>query len=50
MSNTTKNIEDESVDTWYREMSEKPEVKPEDEPVVGLMEWVDYMVEYKSDL
>ena len=50
MSNTTKNIEDESVDTWYREMSEKPEVQPEDEPFVGLIEWVDIMVEYKSDL
>ena len=50
MSNTTKNIEDEPLDTWYREMSEKPEVKPEDEPVVGLMEWVDLLVEYKSDL
>jgi hypothetical protein len=27
-------------------MSEKPEVKPQYEPVVGLMEWVDYMVEF----
>ena len=46
MNNTTINIEDESLDSWYKEMSEKPEVKPEDEPVVGLMEWVDLMVEF----
>ena len=50
MSNTTKNLEEEPLDTWYKEMSEKPEDKPEDEPSVGLIEWVDYMVEYKSDL
>lgn len=37
MSNTIKNLDDESLDSWYKEMSEKPEVKPEDEPVVGLM-------------
>ena len=46
MNNTTINIEDESLDSWYKEMSEKPEVKPQYEPVVGLMEWVDLMVEY----
>ena len=46
MNNTTINIEDESLDSWYKEMSEKPEVKPQNEPVMGLMEWVDYMVEF----
>ena len=49
MNNTTKNIVDEPLDTWYREMSEKREVKPQDEPVVGLMEWVDLMVEYSTN-
>jgi hypothetical protein len=50
MNNTNKNYDDELLDSWYREMTEKPEVKPQDEPVVGLIEWVDLMVEYKSDL
>jgi hypothetical protein len=40
-------LDKEPLDTWYREMSEKPEVKPEDEPMVGLMEWVDLMVEFR---
>lgn len=47
MSNSTKNIEDESLDSWYRVMSEKHEVNAEDEPLVGLMEWVDMILEYK---
>ena len=49
MNNTNKNYDDELLDSWYREMTEKPEVKPQDEPVVGLIEWVDLMVEYGDD-
>ena len=47
--NLTEFLDEEPLDTWYREMSEKPEVKPEDEPMVGLMEWVDLMVEFGNN-
>ena len=36
----------EVKDVWYKKMSDKPTVKIEDEPLVGLMEWVDLMVLY----
>lgn len=39
---------DEELDSWYREMGERIEPKIEDKPFVGLMEWVDIMVEYKN--
>lgn len=40
--------EEMELDTWYKEMSEKPQPKQENESVVGLMEWVDIMVEYRD--
>ena len=36
-------------DSWYKRMSNKVSVKPEDEPVVGLMEWVELMVKQKKN-
>ena len=35
-------------DLFYKKLSERTPVNPEDEPVVGLMEWVDLMVEYRE--
>jgi len=46
--NEPKVIKEENRDLWYKRMSEKRSINPIDEPVVGLMEWVDLMVEYKD--
>ena len=44
MKNETEiNKEEYHRDLWYKEMSERITVKPEEEPVVGLVEWVDIM-------
>jgi hypothetical protein len=39
-------IEEEPLDTWYKEMGSRVPRDPEDEPFLGLMVWVDYMIEY----
>lgn len=36
-------------DLWYQRMSNKPTIIPEDEPCVGLMEWVDLMIQYRKE-
>ena len=41
-------LKEENRDLWYKKMGERISVKPEDEPVVGLMEWTDLMVRYNS--
>jgi hypothetical protein len=46
--NESKLIKEEDKDLWYKKMGERIPIKPEDEPVVGLMEWVDLMVEFKT--
>ena len=47
--NLTEFIEgEEPLDTWYSEMGSRIPKNPEEEPSVGLMEWVDIMVEYKE--
>jgi len=39
----SKKMKEYDRDLFYRRMSEKPPVNPEDEPVVGLVEWVDLL-------
>lgn len=46
MNNQSKILKKENRDLWYKKMGEYSTVKIEDEPVVGLIEWVDLMVEY----
>ena len=35
------NKEEYHRDLWYKKLGEIKSVKPQEEPVVGLMEWVD---------
>ena len=46
MKKQTEILKEEDRDLWYKKMGERIPVKPEDEPVVGLMEWVDLMIRY----
>lgn len=46
--NLTEISEEEPLDTWYKEMGERTTPNIEDEPFVGLMEWCDYMEEYRE--
>jgi len=43
-----KKLKEESRDLWYKKMGDRIPIKQEDEPVVGLMEWVDLMIEYRT--
>ena len=45
-----KKLKEKDTDLWYKKMGERTPIKPGDEPVVGLMEWVDLMVEYGKRL
>lgn len=38
-----KKLKEENRDLWYKKMGDRIPIKKEDEPVVGLMEWVDLM-------
>ena len=46
--NEPKLIEEKDRDSWYKRMGERTPKNPDDYPFVGLMEWVDLMVEYKN--
>ncbi len=46
MKNQSKILKEEERDLWYKKMGERIPINPGDEPVVGLMEWVDLMVRY----
>ena len=50
MNSIPQKSQEENRDLWYQRMSDKTPISPENEPVVGLMEWVDLMVEFESDL
>ena len=41
MKKSSKKLKEENRDLWYKKMGDRIPIKPEDEPVVGLMEWVD---------
>ena len=43
-----KVIDENDKDLWYKKMGERKSPLPEDYPSVGLMEWVDLMIEYKK--
>ena len=38
-----KKLKEENRDLWYNKKGNRISIEPEDEPVVGLMEWVDLM-------
>jgi len=43
-----KNNKEEFIrDMWYEKLGKRVSVEPEEEPVVGLMEWVDIMCDNK---
>ena len=42
----SKKLKESDRDLFYKKMSEKTPVKPEDEPVVGLMEYFELMDEF----
>jgi hypothetical protein len=46
MKRESKIIKEKDIDLWYKKMDERIPMNPENEPVVGLIEWVDLMVEY----
>ena len=41
MKKQSKILKEEERDLWYKKMGDRIMMKPEDEPIVGLMEWVD---------
>lgn len=43
MKKSSKILKEENCDLWYKRMGDRIPIKLEDEPVVGLMEWVDLM-------
>tara|TARA_B110000503_G_C6798460_1_gene270134 strand:+ start:191 stop:325 length:135 start_codon:yes stop_codon:yes gene_type:complete len=42
-----KKLKEKDRDLWYQKMGDRISMKPEDEPFVGLIEWVDLMEMYK---
>lgn len=48
MKTTPKKLKEKDRDLWYKKLSERTPIKPEDEPVVGLMEYFDLMSEYRT--
>jgi len=48
MKNELKVIKEEDRDSWYKLMSNRIPINPNEEPLVGLMEWVDLIVEYRN--
>ena len=47
MKNLSQKLKEKDRDLWYQKMGDRKPTKPEEEPLVGLMEWVDLMCEYK---
>jgi len=43
MKKLSKKLEEKNRDLWYKKMGERIPIKTENEPVVGLTEWVDLM-------
>jgi len=48
MENHSDKLKEEHRDLWYKKMGDRIPIKHEDEPTVGLMEWVDLMVEFRT--
>jgi hypothetical protein len=48
MKSESKIMKEKDRDLWYKKMGDRIPINPEDEPMVGLMEWVDLMVEYRN--
>jgi len=48
MRNELKVIKEEDRDSWYKRMGDRISYNPKDEPVVGLIEWVNLMIEYRK--
>jgi hypothetical protein len=46
VKNQSKILSEEERDLWYKKMGDRIPIKPEDELVVGMMEWVDLTVRY----
>ena len=46
MKNQSKILKKDERDLWYKKMGDRISIQPEDEPIVGLMEWVNLMVRY----
>ena len=44
MKNQSKMLKEKERDLWYKKMGDRIPIKPENEPIVGLMEWVNLMV------
>ena len=40
-------LKEEERDSWYKRMGNRKSKQPEDEPMVGLMEWVELLMYYK---
>ena len=40
-------LKEEERDSWYKRMGNRKKIQPEDEPMVGLMEWVELLMYYK---
>jgi len=43
-------MEEGKKDSWYKKMGDRIPKGPEDEPFVGLTEWVDIMVEKRKNM
>ena len=40
-------LKEEERDSWYKRMGNRKNIQLEDEPMVGLMEWVELLMYYK---
>lgn len=49
MKEQSKKLKDKDRDLWYKRMGERKTIHPENEPMVGLMEFVDMMDYYNKD-
>ncbi len=48
MNSTPQRLQEENKDLWYQRMSEKTSINPENEHVVGLMEFFELNDEFGS--
>ncbi|MBI9042075.1 hypothetical protein [Lutibacter sp.] len=47
MRNELKVIKEKDRDLWYKRMGDRIPHRPEDEPVVGLIEWIELKLSIK---
>lgn len=47
MKTTLEKLKEKDRDLFYKRLSDRTPINPENEPVVGLMEWIDLLDEFR---